>query len=120
VIESFGRQQDNVVFMGRRSFRMEIAGGPGVNELAIPLNAASTPTARIFASDRQQGLEQMWLAGSRRGSTTAKTVVLCASAFAFEATADRARTRLVVRRWVARGRVTTRRRSRVWSNTGSR
>jgi hypothetical protein len=83
VIESFGGQQDNVVFMGRRSFRMEIAGGPGVNELAIPLNAASTPTARIFASDRQQGLEQMWLAGSRRGSTTAKTVVLCASAFAF-------------------------------------
>ncbi len=83
MIESFGRQQDNVVFMGRRSFRMEIAGGPGVNELAIPLSAASTPTERIFASDRQQGLEQMWLAGSRRGITTAKTVVLCASAFAF-------------------------------------
>jgi hypothetical protein len=83
VIESFGRQQDNVVFMGRRSFRMEIAGGPGVNELAIPLSAASTPTERIFASDRQQGLEQMWLAGSRRGATTAKTIVLCASAFAF-------------------------------------
>jgi hypothetical protein len=83
VIESFGRRQDNVVFMGRRSFRMEIAGGPSVNELAIPLSAASTPTARIFASDRPQGLEEMWLAGSRRRTTTTKTVVLCASAFAF-------------------------------------
>jgi hypothetical protein len=84
VIESFAGRQDNVVFMGRRSFRMEIAGGPGGNELAIPLGASSMPTERIFASDRQLALEPTWLRRSpRRSATTTRTVVLCTSAFAF-------------------------------------
>lgn len=82
MIESFGRRQD-VVFMGRRSFRMEIAGGSGVNELAIPLGASSIPTERIYASDRQLALEPTWLRRSPRGNATTRTVVLCVSAFAF-------------------------------------
>jgi hypothetical protein len=85
VIESIGSRQDNVVFLGRRSFRMETAGGPGVNELAIPVSASSIPTERIFASgsDRQLALESTWLRRSPRGSATTRTVVLCVSAFAF-------------------------------------
>ena len=48
MINSLGGEQDNVVFMGRRSFRMEIAGVPGGNELAIPMRASEIPTERIF------------------------------------------------------------------------
>jgi hypothetical protein len=52
VINSLGGEQDNVVFMGRRSFRMEIAAGPRRNELAIPMRASSVPTEKIFEADR--------------------------------------------------------------------
>jgi len=52
VINSLGGEQDNVVFMGRRSFRMEIAGGPRSSELAIPMRASGVPTEKIFEADR--------------------------------------------------------------------
>lgn len=52
MINSLGGEQDNVVFMGRRSFRMEIAGGPRSSELAIPMRASGVPTEKIFEADR--------------------------------------------------------------------
>ena len=52
MINSLGGEQDNVVFMGRRSFRMEIAAGARHNELAVPLRASSVPTEKIFEADR--------------------------------------------------------------------
>ena len=52
MINSLGGEQDNVVFMGRRSFRMEIAAGPHSDELAIPRRASGVPTERIFEVDR--------------------------------------------------------------------
>jgi hypothetical protein len=52
VINSLGGEQDNVVFMGRRSFRMEIAGGAHSHELAIPTRASAVPTEKIFEADR--------------------------------------------------------------------
>jgi hypothetical protein len=55
VINSLGGEQDNVVFMGRRSFRMEIAGGPRSNELPIPIRASAVPTEKIFEADRDRG-----------------------------------------------------------------
>ena len=54
MINSLSGEQNNVVFMGRRSFRMEIAAGTRSNELAIPMSASSVPTARIFASDGER------------------------------------------------------------------
>jgi hypothetical protein len=56
VINSFGGEQDNVVFLGRRSFRMELAGRPGGNELGIPRSASEIPTERIFDSDRERAV----------------------------------------------------------------
>jgi hypothetical protein len=55
VINSLGGEQDNVVFMGRRSFRMEIAAGPHSSDLAIPMRASGVPTEKIFESDRGRG-----------------------------------------------------------------
>jgi hypothetical protein len=54
VINSLGGEQDNVVFMGRRSFRMEIAGAARSNELPIPIPAATVPTEKIFEADRDR------------------------------------------------------------------
>ncbi len=53
MINSLGGEQDNVVFMGRRSFRMEIAAaGPRSNEVAVPMRASGVPTEKIFEADR--------------------------------------------------------------------
>jgi hypothetical protein len=52
VINSLGGEQDNVVFMGRRSFRMEIAGEARSNDMAIPRRASGVPTEKIFEADR--------------------------------------------------------------------
>ncbi len=54
MINSLGGEQDNVVFMGRRSFRMEIAGGPHNNEMPIPIRASAVPTEKIFEADRER------------------------------------------------------------------
>jgi hypothetical protein len=54
VINSLGGEQDNVVFLGRRSFRMEIAGGARSNELPIPVRASAVPTEKIVEADRDR------------------------------------------------------------------
>jgi len=50
VIDSFG-EQDNVVFLGRRSFRMEIVGRPDDDDLAIPEGATQAATRKLFMPD---------------------------------------------------------------------
>ena len=83
MINSLGGEQNNVVFMGRRSFRMEIAGGSGSNELAIPMSASSVPTARIFASDRERAGWESAAAALRptSGRSNASLVALCLTTF---------------------------------------
>lgn len=88
MINSLGGEQDNVVFMGRRSFRMEIAGGAHSHELSIPMRASSVPTEKIFEADRDRG---MWVdraaaaaaalqpARLRSGGTS--VVALCVTTF---------------------------------------
>ncbi len=87
MINSLGGEQDNVVFMGRRSFRMEIAAGPHGNELAIPMRASSVPTEKIFEADRDRGawIDRAAAAASLRParlrSSGTSVVALCATTF---------------------------------------
>jgi hypothetical protein len=84
VINSLGGEQDNVVFMGRRSFRMEIAAGPHSSELAIPMRASAVPTEKIFEADRDRG---GWAAAAaalqpaRLKSNGTSVVALCVTTF---------------------------------------
>jgi hypothetical protein len=88
VINSLGGEQDNVVFMGRKSFRMEIAAGPRSNELAIPMRASAVPTEKIFEADRDRGawLEKAATAAAalqpaRLRSSGTSVVALCVTTF---------------------------------------
>jgi hypothetical protein len=86
VINSFGGEQDNVVFMGRRSFRMEIAAGPGGNELAIPTRASEIPTERIFGAERDRVFRAAAASSAARptrGISNITLVALCLTTFAF-------------------------------------
>ena len=87
MINSLGGEQDNVVFMGRRSFRMEIAGGPRSNELAIPIRSSSVPTEKIFEADRDRGTWMDRVAAANAAlrpkglSNNTSVVALCATTF---------------------------------------
>jgi hypothetical protein len=82
VINSLGGEQNNVVFMGRRSFRMEIAEGARSNQLAIPMSASSVPTARIFASDRERAdWESAATLRPASGRSNASLIALCLTTF---------------------------------------
>jgi hypothetical protein len=83
VINSLGGEQNNVVFMGRRSFRMEMAEGARSNQLAIPMSASSVPTARIFASDRERAGWESAATALRptSGRSYATAVALCLTTF---------------------------------------
>jgi hypothetical protein len=82
VINSLGGEQNNVVFMGRRSFRMEIAEGTRSNQLAIPMSASSVPTARIFASDRERAdWESAATLRPATGRSKVSLVALCLTTF---------------------------------------
>jgi hypothetical protein len=98
VINLLGGEQDNVVFMGRRSFRMEIAGMPGGNELAIPLRASEIPTERIFGGDRELVFRTAAAALPRpaRRISNSTLVALCLTTFAFGIALT-----LTVTRWTA-------------------
>ena len=52
MIQPFSGERAHVMFVGRRSFRMEARTLPGTNELAIPSNGSDIPTERISESDR--------------------------------------------------------------------
>jgi hypothetical protein len=84
VINSLGGEQDNVVFMGRRSFRMEIAAGPRRNELAIPMRASSVPTEKIFEADRDRAgwaTAAAALQPAKLKSNGTSVVALCVTTF---------------------------------------
>ena len=84
MINSMGGEQDNVVFMGRKSFRMEIATGPRSNALPIPIRGSTVPTEKIFEADRDRG----WAATAAAALQPAKlkssgtsVIALCATTF---------------------------------------
>ena len=81
MIDSFGGQ-DNVVFLGRRSFRMELAGTPSSSELGIPRSASEIPTERIFDSDRERAVRAA-VSSSRpaAGISNAASIALCSTTF---------------------------------------
>jgi hypothetical protein len=84
VINSLGGEQDNVVFMGRRSFRMEIAAGPRNNELPIPIRGSAVPTEKIFEADRDGGWAATAAAAlqpARLKSNSTSVVALCVTTF---------------------------------------
>jgi hypothetical protein len=99
VIEPSGSGQASVVFLGRRSFRMEVGTLMGTNELAIPMSASDVPTERIFGSDRARVFQAATeLAETPRSAFTASKGVLiglCLMAFTLgillTSTVDRAR-----------------------------
>ncbi len=82
MINSFGGEQDNVVFLGRRSFRMELAGRPGGNELGIPRSASEIPTERIFDSDRERAVSAA-MSSSRpaKGISSTGSIALALTTF---------------------------------------
>jgi hypothetical protein len=83
VINSFGTQQDNVVFLGRRSFRMELAGGAGSNELGIPKSASEIPTEKIFDADRERAVRAAVASLRPAGRISNVTsIALCLTTFA--------------------------------------
>ena len=87
MINSLGGEQDNVVFMGRRSFRMEIASGPRSSELAIPMRAATVPTEKIFEADRgreewtRKAATAAALQPSKLRSNGTSPIALCVTTF---------------------------------------
>ena len=87
MIEPSGREHSSVVFMGRRSFRMEIATLPGTNELAIPKGASDIATERIFGPDRAPAFQASLppLPAIRSASTVSRPMLvgLCLTTFAF-------------------------------------
>jgi hypothetical protein len=83
VINSFGAGQDNVVFLGRRSFRMELAGQPGSDELGIPKSASEIPTEKIFDSDRERAVRAAVASLRPKSRTPNLTLIaLCLTTFA--------------------------------------
>ena len=83
MINSLGGEQDNVVFMGRRSFRMEIAAGPRSHELPVPIRASAVPTEKIFEADRDRGwaAAAVALQPAKLKSNGTSVVALCATTF---------------------------------------
>jgi len=83
VIDSLSAGQDNVVFMGRRSFRMETVGGHDDDEVTIPKRASEVPTERIFDSDRERAARDALAAlRSPSGLSSRAWLGLCSGAFA--------------------------------------
>ena len=88
MINSLGGEQDNVVFMGRRSFRMEIAAGPHTGELAIPMRASAVPTEKIYEADRgreewtRKAAAAAALQPSKLRSNGTSVIALCSTTFA--------------------------------------
>jgi hypothetical protein len=82
-MESVDVGQDNVVFMGRRSFRMELVGGHE-DEVTIPKHASEIPTDKIFTPNRQSATRAA-LASLRAPSGLSRVAWLgfCSAAFVF-------------------------------------
>jgi hypothetical protein len=83
VIDSFSGEQNNVVFMGRRSFRMKMAATSGDAGLAIPMSASEIPTQKIFEADRERGDRAAGTSHAARGISSRTLVALCLTTFSF-------------------------------------
>lgn len=82
MIDSLGAGQDNVVFLGRRSFRMELVGHPEEDEQVVPRHASEVPTERIFHADRDRAARDVLAAlRSKRSISRASSIALCATTF---------------------------------------
>lgn len=93
MIESSSGEQGSVVFLGRRSFRMEVGTLAGTNELAIPTRASDISTERIFRLDRRHVSDRrkagqaapVALPAAPLASTVSRPTLvgLCVATFAF-------------------------------------
>lgn len=82
MIDSLGAGQDNVVFLGRRSFRMELVGRPDEDEPRTPRRASEVPTEKIFDSDREHAARAVPAAvRSQKSISRTTSIVLCATTF---------------------------------------
>jgi len=74
--------QDNVVFLGRRSFRMELVDSPGEDGLGVPRRNSEIPTEKIFDRDRDAAAEAVLASlRSKKGVSSTTLVTLCSTAF---------------------------------------
>lgn len=84
MINSIGGEQDNVVFLGRRSFRMEVVGQPDEEEMAIPTPVHATSTQKLFMSDDGDALRDATSrAPAARGISRLTLIAMCAATFIF-------------------------------------
>jgi hypothetical protein len=84
VINSLGGEQDNVVFLGRRSFRMEIAGRPDDEEMAIPAAMTPVSTQKLFMPDHALAADIAALRSPpARGISRTTLIAMCSATFAF-------------------------------------
>ncbi|HVZ86786.1 MAG TPA: hypothetical protein VHG72_07445 [Polyangia bacterium] len=84
MINSLGGEQDNVVFLGRRSFRMEIAGQPDDGETGIPGSMALVATQRLFAPERANLTRRATTSAPAPGRISrAALLALCSMTFLF-------------------------------------
>jgi hypothetical protein len=83
VINPFSGEQNSVVFMGRRSFRMKMAASTGDAGLAIPMSASEIPTQKIFEADRARGDRAAATSHAARGISSRTLVALCLTTFSF-------------------------------------
>jgi len=85
VIEPSNRYQASVVFLGRRSFRMETGSMPVAEEIAIPKRASEIPTERIFRPKSVidfQSLVPMSVPESRQRTSVSKVALIGLGAMA--------------------------------------
>lgn len=84
MINSLGGEQDNVVFLGRRSFRMEIAGQPDDGETGIPGSMALVATQRLFAPEQANLTRRATASAPAPGRISrAALLALCSMTFLF-------------------------------------
>jgi hypothetical protein len=74
--------QDSVVFMGRRSFRMELVEAPGEDAPGVPRRSSEIPTEKIFDRDRDAAAEAVLASlRSKKGVSSTTLVTLCSTTF---------------------------------------
>jgi hypothetical protein len=85
VIDRSSSEQASVVFLGRRSFRMEAGTLQSANELAIPRSASDVTTERIFGVDRERVFEAASMLPAARSAfmvSKGPLIGLCLATFA--------------------------------------
>lgn len=82
MVDTLGMGQDSVVFMGRRTFRMEPVERPADDRLGIPRRSSEIPTEKIFDRDRDAAAQAALAAlRSKKGVSSTTLVTLCSTTF---------------------------------------